>query len=68
MAINLRLDDDDAQLLRRLAEVQGVSQNEAVLRAIREAAARHAHLARVAEASLEMRERWADVLDRLGTV
>ena len=66
MAMTLRLTPEDERLLVALAEAEGVSRHEATLRAIREAAARHAHQTKVAELSARARERYADVLDRLG--
>lgn len=64
--MNLRLNDEDAALLKALAEADGVSQHEAVLRAIRRSARELAHADRVSEATAEMLGRWGDVLDRLG--
>jgi uncharacterized protein (DUF1778 family) len=66
MVMTLRLTADDERLLAVLAEAEGVSRHEATLRAIREAAARHGHEAKVADLSARARERYADVLDRLG--
>lgn len=66
MAMNLRLDEKDSALLKALAEAEGVSQHEAVLRAIRRNAQEVAHGARIHEATVEMQARWGDVLDRLG--
>jgi uncharacterized protein (DUF1778 family) len=66
MAMNLRLDEEDSALLKALAEAEGVSQHEAVLRAIRRSAQEVAHTTRVHEATVEMQARWGDVLDRLG--
>jgi uncharacterized protein (DUF1778 family) len=66
MAMTLRLSSEDERLLAALAEAEGVSRHEATLRAIREAASRHAHQAKVADLSAQARERYADVLDRLG--
>lgn len=66
VAMNLRLDEEDAALLRALAEAEHVSQHEAALRAIRRSAREVAHTARVREATAEMQDRWGDVLDRLG--
>lgn len=66
MAMTLRLTEEDARLLAALAEAEGVSRQEATVRAIREAAARHAHEAEVADLSARARERYAGVLDRLG--
>ena len=64
--MTLRLTPEDERLLAALAEAEGVSRHEATLRAIRATAARHAHQAEVAELSSRARERYADVLDRLG--
>ena len=64
--MNLRLDEEDSELLRALAEAEGVSMHEAVLRAIRRSAREVAHTSRVQEATAEMMGRWGDVLDRLG--
>ncbi len=64
--MNLRLSNEDAALLKALAEADGVSQHEAVLRAIRRSARELAHADRVSEATAEMLGRWGDVLDRLG--
>ena len=66
MAMTLRLTPEDERILAELAEAEGVSRHEATLRAIREAAARRGHEAKVAELSAKGRERYADVLDRLG--
>lgn len=49
-----------------LAEAQGVSRQEATVRAIHEAAERRGHEARVTGASARARARYADLLDRLG--
>lgn len=64
--MTLRLTPEHERLLAALAEAEGISRHEATLRAIREAAARHMHGARVADLSARARERYADVLDRLG--
>lgn len=66
MAMNLRLGDEDRELLKALAEAEGVSMHEAALRAIRRSAGELAHAGRVHEATAQMLERWGDVLDRLG--
>jgi uncharacterized protein (DUF1778 family) len=66
MAMTLRLTPEDERLLAALAAAEGVSRHEATLRAIREAAARHVHQAEVADLSARARERYADVLERLG--
>ena len=66
MAMTLRLSDEDEQALTLLAEAQGVSKQEATVRAIRDAAARRVHQDRVGDLSAQARVRYADVLERLG--
>ncbi|MBW3084951.1 hypothetical protein KEM60_01142 [Austwickia sp. TVS 96-490-7B] len=66
MAMTLRLTEDDERVLAALAADQGVSRQEATIRAIHEAAARRGHERDVAGASARARARYADVLDRLG--
>ena len=66
MAMTLRLTDEDEHALAALAAAQGISKQEATVRAIRDAAARGLHEAKVSELSAQARERYADVLDRLG--
>jgi uncharacterized protein (DUF1778 family) len=66
MAMTLRLTDEQDRALELLAQAEGVSKQEAVVRAITEAAARHVHDERVRELSSAARERYADLLDRLG--
>jgi predicted transcriptional regulator len=66
MAMTLRLTDEQDRALQLLAEADGVSKQEAAVRAITEAAARRLHDDRVRELSASARERYADLLDRLG--
>lgn len=66
MAMTLRLDSDDETVLEDLAQAQGISKHEAVVRAIRDAATRRLHEDRVRDLSASARERYATVLDRLG--
>ncbi|MEO7587425.1 MAG: CopG family transcriptional regulator [Arachnia sp.] len=66
MAMTLRLTPEDEQALALLAETQNVSKQEATVRAIREAAARHVRQARVRALSEQGRERYAELLERLG--
>jgi len=66
MAMTLRLTDEDERALALLAEAQGISKQEATVRAIRDAAARRVHEHRVSELSAAARARYADVLERLG--
>ena len=66
MAMTLRLTDDDERVLTELAAAEGVSKQEATVRAIREAADRRNHSRRVGELSADARARYADLLERLG--
>lgn len=66
MAMTLRLDEDQDRRLTELARAEGVSKQEAVVRAIDEAVSRRSHRAGVAEASEWGRARYAEVLRRLG--
>ena len=66
VAMTLRLTREDERILAELAEADGISRQEATVRAIREAAARRGHDRRVCEASARVRARYANVLDRLG--
>lgn len=66
MAMTLRLTPDDERLLAQLAEQDGISRQEATVRAIREQAARRGQQQAVSELSASARQRYADLLDRLG--
>lgn len=66
MAMTLRLTPEDERVLAQLAAAEGVSRQEATIRAIHEVAARRGHEAKVKDASRRARARYADVLDRLG--
>ena len=63
--MTLRLSKEDERLLALLAEEDGVSRQEATIRAIH-VAARRGHEQRVADASARIRNRYAEVLERLG--
>ncbi|HVK21250.1 MAG TPA: CopG family transcriptional regulator [Actinokineospora sp.] len=65
MAMTLRLTEEQERALALLAEAQGVSKHEAVVRAITESAARRVRDERVGTLSREGRERYASLLDRL---
>ena len=65
MAMTLRLTDDDEKILAELAREEGISRQEATVRAIREAAARRGHEKAVQDLSLRARTRYAALLDRL---
>jgi len=64
--MTLRLTPDQERTLAMLAETDGISRQEAVVRAIDETAARRAHHNQVRELSSAARERYADLLERLG--
>ena len=66
MAMTLRLTPEDEQVLTRLAEAEGVSKQEATVRAIHEAASRRLRREQVTALSAAARDRYADLLDRLG--
>lgn len=66
MAMTLRLEPEDEQALALLAAVEGVSKQEATVRAIREAAARRVREDKVRRLSAAARDRYADLLNRLG--
>lgn len=65
MAMNLRLDDEQDRALAALAEAEGVSKNEAAIRAIMERAARIARDRDVRQAAQEVIERYGSLLERL---
>lgn len=64
--MTLRLEPEDEKALALLAEAEGVSKQEATVRAIREAAARRVREDKVRHLSAAARARYADLLDRLG--
>lgn len=64
--MTLRLTPDDERVLAALATEDGVSRQEATIRAIHEVAARRGHERDVRALSVGARERYADLLDRLG--
>lgn len=66
MAMTLRLEPEDEKALTLLAQADGVSKQEATVRAIREAAARRVREDKVSLLSAVARARYADLLDRLG--
>lgn len=66
MAITLRLTNQQDALLTRLAQEDGISKQEATVRAIESEAERRLQGAPVEELSDKDRDRWADVLRRLG--
>ncbi len=66
MAMTLRLTDDEQAALRELAELEGISMQEAARRAVREFVARSAHRDRVGAAADRVVREHADALRRLG--
>lgn len=64
--MTLRLTVNDERALALLAEIDGVSKQEATVRAIHEAATRRVRGATVRNLSASARERYAHLLDRLG--
>lgn len=66
MAMTLRLNPEDEDALGLLAEADGVSKQEATVRAIHEAASRRLRQDKIRTLSASARERYADLLDRLG--
>lgn len=65
MALNLRITEAQDRALTELARSQGVSKNEAAVRAIEEAWARRHHEARVRDLARAAVERYGPLLDRL---
>jgi predicted transcriptional regulator len=68
MALTLRTDDELDAALTALAEAEGLSRQEVIRRAVLERWAHLEHQELVAASSSRLREEWADVLHRLGTV
>jgi len=66
MAMTLRLTPDDEDALALLAEADGVSKQEATVRAIHEAASRRLRQDKIHTLSAGARVRYSDLLDRLG--
>lgn len=65
MAMTLRLTPEDERILAELAREDGVSRQEATIRAIHEVAARRGHQRAVKGLSAAARERYADLIDHL---
>jgi predicted transcriptional regulator len=68
MAFTVRTDQEMERALTALAEAEGASRQEIVRRAVLERYERAGHTARVQESAGRLAERWADVLERLGSV
>lgn len=67
MAFTVRTDAELEEALSALAEVEGTSRQEVVRRAVLDRYERTALGRRVEQAATRLIDRWADVLDRLGT-
>jgi predicted transcriptional regulator len=67
MALTVRTDPELEEALTALASAEGASRQEVIRRAVLDRYERNVHDRRVDEASTRMIERWADVLDRLGS-
>ncbi|NHU86266.1 CopG family transcriptional regulator [Kocuria sp. JC486] len=65
MAMTLRLTPEDEKALALLAEAEGISRQEATVRAIHEAAQRRTRADQVRDLSARGRDRYADLLKRL---
>ncbi len=68
MAFTVRTDEEMEQALDALAEAEGLSRQEIIRRAVLERFERTSHRGRVEASADRMLERWADVLQRLGSV
>jgi len=68
MALTLRTDAELERALTALAESEGLSRQEVIRRAVLERFERAAHRTKVEVSARELQERWAAVLDRLGSV
>ena len=66
--MTLRTDDELNAALEALAEAEGTSKQDVVRRAVLERYERAGHRKKIDEAGERLRERWSDVLDRLGAV
>lgn len=67
MAMTLRTDDELNGVLAELASEEGISKQEVARRAILDRYRRHGHQGRIELSADRMIDRWADVLDRLGS-
>jgi plasmid stability protein len=66
MAMTLRLTDDEHEALRRRADAEGISMQDAARRAVRAYIERSDHRDRVAAAASSVMTAHADALRRLG--
>ncbi|NNM47117.1 ribbon-helix-helix domain-containing protein [Knoellia koreensis] len=68
MALTLRTDSELEAALDALVKAEGTSRQEVIRRAVIDRHEQMVHVEIVGESSSRLREKWADVLDRLGTV
>jgi predicted transcriptional regulator len=68
MALTLRTDGELEKALDALVATEGLSRQEVIRRAVLDRYQRQVHVDLVADSSKRMRDRWAEVLDRLGSV
>ncbi|MBV9119452.1 MAG: ribbon-helix-helix protein, CopG family [Chloroflexi bacterium] len=68
MAFTVRTDSELETALTALTEQEGLSRQEIIRRAVLERYERNAHGQRVEASARRLAARWADVLERLGTV
>lgn len=61
----IRLNGEEQQLLKELAEQTGESQNDVLRSALREKGARMGHAAKVRALFVEGEQQWAELLERL---
>lgn len=66
MAMTLRLTAEEQEALRKRAELEGISMQEAARRAVREFVARSGHRDRVSTAAATILDAHAEALQRLG--
>jgi predicted transcriptional regulator len=66
MSLTLRTDKELDDALAALSEIEGLSRQEVIRRAVLDRLDAQRHTIRVEEASNRLIERWGDVLDRLG--
>jgi len=67
VALTVRTDPEMEEALTTLSGSEGVSRQEVIRRAVLDRYRRSGHVARVEEAGDRLANRWAEVLERLGT-
>ncbi|KJF15871.1 ribbon-helix-helix protein, CopG family [Acidithrix sp. C25] len=67
MALTLRTDAILEHALTALSELEGISRQEVIRRAVLDRLERNGHRARVDESTERLLARWSDVLERLGS-